>query len=348
MGAEVRRLAAAAIALAGLLTSGTALAQVPTDMGSLSGLGCPKSGALRSGKMISDMCWPCIFPLRFGAPVTSKRFPSDQASPVCVCPSKALMGMPAPGVTFGMWKPTHVVESVRQPGCFPALDTSVKLGKVLSIGKGGEGYEDQYAGFTHVHAYTYPTGAILDMLTSAACAGNGDSFDIDIIALTEIDPTYVNDPLSMVVNPEAFLFNNPVAVSACMADAAAASIYRPTQALFWCFGSWGGVYPLSGHNNQRSDVAEASLDAAKLVAIQHKRLLMNKTYGNSAVCKSHPMPIYPKQQYRWQMLYPYPQRVANEWTGASTIPLREWRQIPVVGEDWVQVMSSYSECCVLP
>ena len=91
---------------------------------------------------------------------------------------------------------------------------------------------------------------------------------------------------------------------------------------------------------------DASVSSARLIAIQHKRFLMNRTYGNSAVCAAHPEPMYPKQQYRWQVMHPVPQKNDNDWTGSSTLLSREWRHRPITGEDWVQVLFRYEECCV--
>lgn len=343
----MRFLLAAFLVGLGLFAAAPAYAQEGDATDSILGLGdgCPDSGAITKGKFISDFCWGCMFPVRIaGMGGGGRKFPGDTASPICVCPSKSLMGFPTPGFTFGMWKPTHFVETVRKPGCFPALDTKMKLGKILGISQGGAGHQSDNAGHHSTHLYAFPTGAILEMFTGAACGG--DSYDLDLLMLSEIDPTYNNPQLSMVINPEANIFNNEIAIAACMVDAAASSAYRPIRELFWCLGSWGHMYPLAGTAKTRSSVQDASVMGAKLVAIQHKRLLMNRTYGNSAVCMPHPMPLYEKQQYRWQVLHPLPQKKSNDWTGSSTLLSREWRQVPVVGEDWVQVMSSYSECCV--
>src|SRR3546814_7341267 len=46
---------------------------------------------------------------------------SDLKAPgMCVCPGK--FGIPTPGVTLGMWTPTHTVTSTRNAFCFPELD----------------------------------------------------------------------------------------------------------------------------------------------------------------------------------------------------------------------------------
>lgn len=334
-----------AVALGLALTSGGALAADATDRTGDEDLMCADSGAITDGKFIDDLCWDCLWPIRLaGMGTDDDKFPSDTAAPICVCPSKSLFGFPTPGLTAGMWKPTHFVETVRKPGCFSALGQETDLGGVQGIEMGGRAVDNKDSGFRNTHLYVFPTGMILDMLVESVCTQ--ESSDLDLVMLSEIDPTYSDPELSMVVNPEANLFNNEIATAACMVDAVASTAKRPIDQLFWCLGSWGNVYPLSGYNNARSSVQDISLTGARLVAMQHKRMLMQKTYGNGAVCAAQTYFRYPKHQYRWQILFPKPQEDSNDWTGSSTMVDREWRQETIGGGDWVQVLWRYEECCV--
>lgn len=303
---------------------------------------CPDAGTLSNGAFMSDLCWSCMFPVQVAGATSGNTFPDDVARS-CTCPSVVLFGTPTPGVVYGMWKPTHIVESVRHPGCFPSIGEEIDFSSDVQFG-GGVREEDQ-PGYNSTHVYTFPISSILDSVTSSICTSTS-SYDVDIMSISEIDPTH-NDPmLSMSVNPEGSLFNNPIAQAVCIADAVAASAYKPILHVFWCMGSWGNTYPLTGHTNNQSDVAAASLDATRALAVMHKRGMANLHYGDSAVCSSHPYPVYPKQQYRWQVMYPMAQSNQNDWTGRATLLSREWRHIPVTGEDWVQVMSTYENCCV--
>lgn len=333
--------------LAGFLSVSTTAAGQSGDAGSeaTSEMLCPDSGALTQGKFYSDLCWSCMFPMRIaGMGGGGRNFPDDMASPVCVCPSKSMFGYPTPGVTFGMWKPSHFVETVSQPGCMPAMGEKQDLGSVWDVGHGGNGERPIDAGLKHVHQFSFPVGAVLEMVDTYGCSKDSDY--MDVVAMTELDPTWANPELSMQLNPDTVLFANEVATLACMADAVAASVSKPIQALFWCAGSWGGIYPQMGYGNARSAVQDASLAAARMVSLQHKRFMMKKTYGNESVCQDSFAMLMPKQQYRWQIMYPLPQREGNDWTGASTMLSREHRHIAFTGEDWVQVLWRYEECCV--
>lgn len=83
--------------------------------------------------------------------------------------------------------------------------------------------------------------------------------------------------------PEAAAVANPLAISACTADAASSTLGKPIDQLFWCAGSWGHLYPLSGHTLAFGSLAEnTSHLAARAIAAQHRRGLARRTMGNSA------------------------------------------------------------------
>ena len=79
-----------------------------------------------------------------------------------------------------------------------------------------------------------------------------DSYvDFDMLYVSELDPTWNNDELAFFTNPEASLVATPVAQAACPADAVASTARHPIDKLFWCAGSWGFIYPLSGHQYEK-------------------------------------------------------------------------------------------------
>jgi len=81
---------------------------------------CPNSHFFQ-GAAYSNICWICIFPIRIaGVPRGPGGVPDDAAAPFCVCPGRTF-GIPSPGITLGLWEPTHLIEEVRQPWCSPIL-----------------------------------------------------------------------------------------------------------------------------------------------------------------------------------------------------------------------------------
>ena len=109
--------------------------------------------------------------------------------------------------------------------------------------------------------------------------------DFDILYLSELDPTWNSSELAFFTNPEAAWLANPVALAACLADAAAASAGTPIDSLFWCAGTWGLLYPFSGTTpNYGSRPSETSLSAARALAALHRRGLARRTMGDDALC----------------------------------------------------------------
>lgn len=83
-------------------------------------LTCPDAGLL-SGKLLTDVCWSCIFPIRVaGLPLGSGNVPSGASNKsFCLCEDN--LGVPRPGIVTSMWEPARLIELVRTPGCSPSL-----------------------------------------------------------------------------------------------------------------------------------------------------------------------------------------------------------------------------------
>ena len=147
------------------------------------------------------------------------------------------------------------------------------------------------------------------------CRGSGRCSDLgcleagglDIAWTSELDPAWLDDELSFLLNPEAALFANLPAQAACAADCAASSAGLPLDPLFWCAGCQGGMYPLTGNVAAHVGGVQASLLAAqRLVYRLHRLGLAWGTFGSGALCGRYPMPVMKKSQYRWQMTQPVP------------------------------------------
>src|SRR3546814_7350625 len=75
-------------------------------------------------KMITDICWSCIFPIRVaGVPISGGDgvYPDDAVKqPVCACEDN--LGVPRPGITTSMWEPFRLIEFQTTPGCSSVLN----------------------------------------------------------------------------------------------------------------------------------------------------------------------------------------------------------------------------------
>ena len=75
--------------------------------------------------------------------------------------------------------------------------------------------------FYQAHWYVNPMLYWLEVLLDFACLEHGG---FDLAYLTEVDPLWKDDELTVIINPDAILFANPLAIAACAADCVAASV----------------------------------------------------------------------------------------------------------------------------
>jgi hypothetical protein len=138
---------------------------------------------------------------------------------------------------------------------------------------------------------------MLDILTSLKCTDSHTDFTL--AWMTPIDPTWQNDLWGAVFNPEGALFANPIAQAACAVDAISSAFYYPIDSMFWCAGSWGSVYPLTGNGQvQNSDQATNGLVLSKFIAKESRVGALLATTGPQNTCSAGFTPVWIKTQYR--------------------------------------------------
>jgi len=260
---------------------------------------------------ISDIDWDALFPITIGSmDVVSSHLPDTKnpSSPLCLC--QASVGWRV-GVSFGYWEPFALTDVTREPFCM------VNLGGIkLDVGnldhdigaqtENNAGYDN--GGFYWVHWYKYPLIYWLEILTDMGCMQTGD-FDIGYFG--EIDPSWNDDALTFIQNPEAVLFGNPVAQLSCLADSIGTTTGTalPNDSLFWCMGAQGSSYPLDGTvSNQSSPIQAALLLSERMDFKLHRLSLIEDSVSENspALCNPHFDPIMPKSRYRYQMVNTVP------------------------------------------
>ena len=296
-------------------------------------------------RLITDFCWSCIFPIRVaGIPLIGGNHPDEAVStPFCTC--KDNLGVPRPGLTTSMWEPARLIEFQTTPGCSSVLGGIRFPFRRTFQGTHGHGTMDgSDPTFMHYHYYAFPVLAMMDLFVGSC---NHDNFvDLDLMYLSEVDPTWTNDELAFFTNPEAAAVANPAAIVACSADAIASSAGKPIKQMFWCAGSWGSIYPLSGNlNGGHGSVNETSLLKVRTLAALHRRGLALKTMGNNAMCGGEIHPTLPKTQYKFGLFHPIPETKSAHVMGASTMLWGLGRTIPAVGEDLVYTIWRWNDCC---
>ena len=299
---------------------------------------------------LTDVCWECLFPISIGAvgigAAAGAPDTPNPPSPLCYC------GTPIPriGLSVGMWEPARLIDVSRTPFCFSNLGgLTVDPGVGAARGRTGSSGGDGASSSTwHVHYYTYPLLSWIGALLDLGCMEAGG---LDIAWVSELDPTWNDEELSFLLNPEAVLFTGLPAQAACAADCAAASAGLPLDGLFWCAGCQGGMYPLTGTVSAHVGGVQASLLAAERMVFRLHRLgLAWGTSGAAALCSPYPMPIIKKTQYRWQMSQPVPATaplLGCNPTGRSSVMWESLRELPVSGENFGYLLWRKRNCCVL-
>lgn len=313
---------------------------------------CEDSGLL-GPKLFTDICWACLFPIRVsGAQITPGIAPEGASKQVlCVC-QKGSSGIYTPGVVTSMWQPARIVENVRKAGCSPTLGgITLPMGNSRTYGRLRQDnltQTGQAAGsFYHTHYYAFPLLQILDLYTPTKCNPDG-YLDLDIISFTEIDPTWTSPTLAFFQNPEAAAVANPLAIAACAADSAmVAAGKEPLESMWWCTGTWGGIYPLTGVTPAQDVNRSSALLAARMLAQQHRRGLARRTMGDDNLCNASIYPTLPKSQYKLTQFYPKSQNQKAMWIGT---PPQLWdggpsRHVPGTGNDSMYLIWRWTDCC---
>ena len=298
-----------------------------------------------SGRMVNpvtDVCWKCLLPITIaGAKIVGSSMP-DTNSPrdiLCACPRPGIP-VPVPGIPIGFWEPVRLSDVTKSPMCM------VSLGGIQLGSSPKRGYRDDIEGssFYHVHWYIYPVLYWLEILLDFACM---EKMGVDVAYLTEYDPFWGDDAKSTILNPEAILFGNPIAQSACVADCLTSSAKLPVDQMFWCAGCQGSIYPFTGTAASfNGGVGTSQLMVSKFMAKLHRELMLWGYYGKKGLCGRYPMPIIKKSQYRLQMTYPIPETSSCKRIGQTEVIWQAGREFPVKGEDWGYLIWRKRDCCL--
>lgn len=245
---------------------------------------------------ITEICWNCVFPVTmagialYGSDIDS---PHDNiSSPVCLCGTVA-------GITASFWEPARIIETVKDPYCFNLISADLSSGDAFLGGGVGDVPKTGKTTFAQAHYYLLNVWSFLDLFLDLPCLEN-TGFDVGY--LSEVDPLWNDDLLAFILNPEALLFGNAVLQFSCMADSAAANAGLPLDPLFWCMGSWGSAYPLTGHVSNDFYVQDNAAIASRLIYKLVREYTLFDTATN--VCGATMWPIWTKSHYRLHIMRP--------------------------------------------
>lgn len=299
----------------------------------------------------SDVCWSCLFPLSLGSIAMFKGDKPDTpnpGSPVCLCPAPPPLFVRI-GLAVGFWEPVRMADVTTKPYCFVNLG-GISIDPGIGFPAKSENSMDHGVGKAsayHVHWYIYPVMVWMEILTDFLCL---ERTSFDVAYLTELDPLWNDDTLTTLINPEALIFANPIAIAACSVDCAASTIGGSRHELFWCAGCQGTMYPMNGNIAGEYGDIQGSLQATERFAFKmHRMLLADGTSGPSAVCEKYKMPIMDKRQYRFQLVNPVA-HTGGKFTcpniGRASVTYEGGKSFPIKGEDYGYLVWRKRNCCV--
>jgi conjugal transfer pilus assembly protein TraU len=191
-----------------------------------------------------------IFPIKMGGTEISsfdglEDTPSEMPTVCgpCITPPFEL---PLFGVQVSYWQPIAIMEVTSIPHCMPTYGISLDADNMAGSNSMGNRPQENDKGMYsyQTHYIFYPPFAAMD-LGSITCTRSPTAWDIPY--MSEYDPRWQDDVSSTTMFFEVMLVTHPLTQLACGIDAIAANLGFPLDILWWCMGSWGSMYPVSGN-----------------------------------------------------------------------------------------------------
>lgn len=303
---------------------------------------------------VTDYCWSCVFPIKIAGVSLFNQGQEDKPSNtdvVCTCagPSGTIVDGKI-GISTSFWEPITMVDVVRKPFCLAGLG-GIDLGNVIDAPSHGSSSVDGGAvsreAFYQVHWYVNPILYWLEVLLDNDCL---ERSPFDLAYMTELDPMWNDDEMTMLINPDIFLYANPVAQLACSADCITASAGFSNPLTYWCAGCQGSLFPMSGQVSHHLGLIDSSsLLLQRFTAKAHRELMVWGATGSDAMCYKYPKYMMDKTDYKYSMLFPAPQRKSNgkccQPYGRTTALWGAGMSFPFYGEDAVYQVFRKRDCC---
>ncbi len=293
--------------------------------------------------VIEKMCYSCVLPIKIGGipvsvgPMVDYTIPIP--GPLCECPAPPPIFVRI-GIPISFFEPNRLIEIVSDAYCYPLMGFSLGSSGTLG-GQKNSGSSSKHT-FAQAHYIIFPAYSIMQIFTDVLCV---EMTEVDIGYVTEIDPLWNNDELGAFISPEALLFGNPVTNLACVADSVSAGVGFPLDPLFWCMGSWGNTYPLSGHKpTGDSYIQDTAGIAAKLIYKLQRELILWQSWGPLGLCSPVPAPIWTKTAYRLQIISPVPHFIAVT-PGQTGLEWDYGKNVPMQFDNFGYLLFKKKDCC---
>lgn len=264
---------------------------------------------------ITEVRWSCMLPISLGG-VSASTVPvpeaalaifSDKAlsgavSPACTC----MDPLPRIGLTFSMNNVFRIVESTKDPLCFPSMGFGISSGAFGMAGQDGGQINKSKTTFSYTHLISFIPTQALGLFIDSLCLQTSEVYSpLSIIGLSEFDPFAKSSEMALILAPESILFANPIAQAYCMVDAALTLFEQTDPIGYWCAGGHS-IFPLSNHSTETEYVDAASINAAKYLFKLSRTGQILSCLGSQAFCGCAPTLIWNKREFRLQIAKPIP------------------------------------------
>ena len=204
---------------------------------------------------------------------------------------------------------------------------------------------NENTGFFYVHAYHFPIMQMLGV-QSPRCADSGAPM---LTYFSELDPTWEDETLALILFPESLLFNNLPMQAACSVDALSASPWLPNDELFWCAGAQGTMYPLTGSVGEYIGGVQGTVLLSERLIYKLHRLGLMADSSIGDLCSAHTTTTLPKSRYRYQMINPIPTVTPNgcQPFGRTTMLWGSMLEPPISTENYGYLIFRKSNCCFI-
>ena len=293
---------------------------------------------------ITDVCWDCVFPITIAGINVSETTEINEKDYQTFCFCKGTP--PKAGIPSSFWEPLYMIDVTTHAFKLVGLG-GIEVFPESSRDRGSSGIiadGPSKQSFYQSHFYQFPLFALLEILTDFVCISKEE---MGIPFFSELDPTWKDDQLALILNPEAGFFSNPVTQGICAIDCLSATANVALDKLFWCAGCQGSLYPLNGTVAHHVGTCQAtSLIAHRVIAKLHRAFQL-KGFSENDYCESKFMPIIKKSIYKTQITHPIPQTSGNcHPLGSSDVLWGAFKTYPYGGEDVVYLIWSKKQCCL--
>jgi conjugal transfer pilus assembly protein TraU len=217
------------------------------------------------------------------------------------------------GTLVTLWEPVRIIETVKDPHCMITNGENNSLsfsgpqgeGQGVDLNSGTHsdtGSQEDHSVFQQVHIILpdYIMQSIMQVDNRCYHSSVGNPMDY----ISEDDPAWNDDTIAAATYPETAMFADFGMQELCKIDSVSSQVGFPNSILFWCMGSWGSTFPMSGHVNNDEYVTGNIAAAARAIYVGGRTGRIND--AASYYCYSGPMPLWIKHYFKFQPIRPTP------------------------------------------